>query len=99
MANAKDETQREYADTLYRSLKALGVDVLLDDRDERIGVKFKDFDLIGVPIQVVIGKGLAIGMLELALRRVKGEKESITVEGAAETLAERVCDEKALLVG
>lgn len=99
VANAKDETQREYADTLYRSLKALGVDVLLDDRDERIGVKFKDFDLIGVPIQVVIGKGLAIGMLELALRRVKGEKESITVEGAAETLAERVCDEKALLVG
>ncbi|MCX6378869.1 MAG: proline--tRNA ligase [Armatimonadetes bacterium] len=97
VANAKDESQREYADTLYRSLKALGVDVLLDDRDERIGVKFKDFDLIGVPIQVVIGKGLAGGTLELALRRVKGEKESIAVEGAAETLAKRVCDEKALL--
>ncbi len=61
VANVKDEQQIGAARDLYSGLKGQGIDVLLDDREERVGVKFKDMDLIGVPIQVVVGKGLADG--------------------------------------
>lgn len=54
--SAKDETQMGLADELYEKLTSLGIEVLLDDRDERPGVKFKDSDLIGIPLRIVIGK-------------------------------------------
>jgi prolyl-tRNA synthetase len=58
------------ADKIYENLKAAGVEVLYDDRDERPGVKFKDADLIGFPVRVVVGgKGLAKGGVEVSTRR------------------------------
>jgi prolyl-tRNA synthetase len=53
-------------------MKAAGIDVYFDDRDERAGVKFKDADLMGCPIRVVVGKGLATGVVEVKQRGVDG---------------------------
>ncbi len=84
----RDEAVVEAAEGIYRELVARGVDVLLDDRDERPGVKFNDADLIGVPVRVVIGsKSLADGKAEISLRR-DGEKELVAVEGAVERVLE-----------
>lgn len=67
-------------DSIYGDLMAEGRDVLLDDRDERPGVKFKDADLIGVPMQLVVGgKGLARGIVEAKDRRT-GEKTELSIE-------------------
>ena len=64
-----DEATHEAADALYAALTAAGIEVLLDDRDVRAGVKFKDADLIGVPLRVVIGeRGLKEGKLEIKWR-------------------------------
>ena len=61
---------KEVTETLYLELEAAGIEVLLDDRDERAGVKFNDADLIGAPYQIVIGeKGLSKGMIEAKARR------------------------------
>jgi prolyl-tRNA synthetase len=61
----QDAQVRDVSEKLYRELTAAGVEVLLDDRDERAGVKFKDADLIGLPLRVAIGKkGLAEGKVE-----------------------------------
>ncbi|GIP38722.1 proline--tRNA ligase [Paenibacillus sp. J31TS4] len=72
----RDETQRAAADQLYGRLLALGLDVLLDDREERPGVKFKDADLIGLPVRIVIGRGAADGLVEW---RTSGEPEAETI--------------------
>jgi len=64
------------ADRLYEELKGAGVEVFYDDRDERPGVKFKDADLIGFPVRVVVGgKALAKGVVELSTRREKAKHE------------------------
>jgi prolyl-tRNA synthetase len=76
------------ADDLYSKLKAVGVDVLYDDRNERAGGKFADMDLIGLPWQVVVGpRGLANGVVELK-RRATGERSELPVEAAIARLAE-----------
>jgi prolyl-tRNA synthetase len=81
---AKDEPVRETCDAIYGDLAAAGVEVLLDDRDERPGVKFKDADLIGIPLRIVVGaKNLADGKVELKHRR-SGNVELLPV---AEALA------------
>ncbi|HEU0265885.1 MAG TPA: His/Gly/Thr/Pro-type tRNA ligase C-terminal domain-containing protein, partial [Geobacterales bacterium] len=65
----KEEEVQRAADLLYERLNAAGVEVLLDDRDERPGIKFKDADLIGIPLRIVVGaKNLADGKVELKLR-------------------------------
>ncbi|MBR5980771.1 MAG: proline--tRNA ligase, partial [Firmicutes bacterium] len=64
-----DETQVALAEDLYEKLQKRGVEVILDDRDERPGVKFKDADLIGIPIRIVVGKKAADGIVEYKLRR------------------------------
>ncbi len=75
--NYKDKAIREAADQFYGDLQQRGVDVLLDDRDERPGVKFKDADLVGIPLRVTIGtKGLEKGCIELRSRR-EGKTEEI----------------------
>lgn len=75
------------ADELYAALGNEGLEVLLDDRDERPGVKFKDADLIGLPMQLVIGgKGLARGVIEAKDRRT-GEKTELPVDGFSEAFA------------
>ncbi|HTS24969.1 MAG TPA: proline--tRNA ligase [Bryobacteraceae bacterium] len=68
-ANYSDAAQREAAQGIYQKCLDAGLDALLDDRDERPGVKFKDADLIGVPFRVVIGKKLGSGMVELLERK------------------------------
>jgi prolyl-tRNA synthetase len=86
--NYKDAAIREAVDRLYLDLQALGVEALLDDRDERPGVKFKDADLIGIPLRVTIGtKGLEKGNLELRWRR-DGKSDETPVAGGAERLKE-----------
>ena len=69
------------AERVYQALWAAGLDALIDDRDERPGVKFKDADLIGIPFRVTVGKkGLAQGKVELRNRRTK---QVVLVEVAA----------------
>jgi prolyl-tRNA synthetase len=70
-ANFADAAQRETALKLYAEAKAAGIDVLLDDREERPGVKFKDADLIGIPYRITIGKKLASGVVEFVTRRTR----------------------------
>jgi prolyl-tRNA synthetase len=86
VASSQDATQQEAARTLYAALTARGIDVLLDDRDERPGVKFKDADLVGCPLRVVVGKGLASGELELRLRRDPASTQTIPVATAADEI-------------
>ncbi|HZK01937.1 MAG TPA: proline--tRNA ligase, partial [Anaerovoracaceae bacterium] len=69
VVNPKDESQTELAERIYQSLTDKGVEVLLDDRNERPGVKFKDADIIGIPIRVTVGKKAAGGIVEYKLRR------------------------------
>ena len=68
--NAKDDKQLDFAKKIYADLISAGVDVLLDDRKERAGVKFKDCDLIGYPLRVTISpKTLESGNVEIKIRR------------------------------
>ena len=86
--NAKDEAVTAAADGLYSALKEAGVEVLYDDRKERPGVKFKDADLIGIPIRVVVGaKSLADGQIELSTRRSR-EREMVAKDGVIERVQE-----------
>ena len=66
--NTKDETQLALAEKVYEELKAQGIETLIDDREERAGVKFKDADLIGIPVRITIGKKAADGICEYKLR-------------------------------
>lgn len=65
----------EYANKLYDELNDLGISVILDDREERPGIKFKDMDLIGIPIRVTIGRGYSDGKLEFKLRTEDKSKD------------------------
>jgi prolyl-tRNA synthetase len=69
--NSKDDAQRQAAAEIYAAFKKAGVDVAVDDRDERPGVKFKDADLIGIPYRITVGKKLPEGIVELVERRPK----------------------------
>jgi prolyl-tRNA synthetase len=85
-ANNSDAAQMEAARQVYQGCLALGLDALLDDRDERPGVKFKDADLIGVPYRVTVGKKLAGGLVELVER--KGKKTTdVPLAEAAQAVA------------
>ncbi len=66
--NIKDENQFSKAKEIYELLKINGVEVILDDRDERAGVKFKDADLIGIPMRITVGKKIGEGIVEFKLR-------------------------------
>lgn len=85
--NYKDQKLCAAADKLYQDLQQRGVEVLLDDRDERPGVKFKDADLIGIPLRVTIGaKGLEKGTIELR-RRQEGDTEEVPFAEVAKKLS------------
>ena len=71
ITNTKDERLRETAEKLYQDLQRAGLETLLDDRDERAGVKFKDADLIGLPYRITLGKKVADGIVELFERQTK----------------------------
>ena len=68
VANIQDETQAQLGEALYAELQNAGVDVLIDDRKERAGVKFKDADLIGIPWRIVVGRDASEGTVELVCR-------------------------------
>jgi prolyl-tRNA synthetase len=86
--NPQDETVRETSERLYRELQEAGVEVLFDDRDERPGVKFKDADLIGAPVRLVVGaKALAEGGVELS-RRKDRQRELVPVGEAVERVSQ-----------
>ena len=69
----KDEEQIKVAEELYNSLKELGVEVLMDDRNERAGVKFKDSEIMGIPMRVTVGKKISEGAVEFKLRAGEGD--------------------------
>lgn len=71
VANGEEQEQRQLAERLYGELRAAEVDVLLDDRLERAGVKFKDADLLGIPWRVVVGRNAARGRIELKTRSAR----------------------------
>jgi prolyl-tRNA synthetase len=75
VTNVKDDTLRETGERLYKELQRAGLEVLLDDRDERAGVKFKDADLIGIPYRITIGKKVSEGWAELFDRRAKTSED------------------------
>lgn len=90
MLNPNDDAVREASEALYEELLALGVEVLLDDRDERPGAKFKDADLIGIPLRVTVGaRGLKEGQVELKAR-AGGEIEMLSLADAAASLKAKV---------
>jgi prolyl-tRNA synthetase len=94
--NVKDQTVRTTAERLYEELAAAGFDALLDDRDERPGVKFKDADLLGVPIRVTVGALLAKeGRVEVRARREKQDQKVAPdgVVAAVRDLARRLAEE------
>lgn len=73
--NSKNEEQSEIAEKVYNDLKAKGIEVLLDDRNERAGVKFKDADLIGIPVRIVVGKKCGEGVVEYKERTAENAVE------------------------
>jgi prolyl-tRNA synthetase len=75
ITNMKQDELREAGEKLYQELQRAGLEVLLDDRDERAGVKFKDADLIGIPYRVTIGKKITAGVVELFDRRAKKSED------------------------
>lgn len=78
--NTKDEASTQKAEAIYEELKKAGVEAVIDDRNERPGVKFKDADLIGYPLRVVVGpKTLAEGKLEVKVRRT-GEVQMLPLD-------------------
>ena len=87
--NSKDEVQMELAEKIYEELKAKGVEAVLDDRDERAGVKFKDADLIGYPLRITVGKKALDGIVEFK-ERATGEMVELTVSDAISKTIEKV---------
>ncbi len=85
--NSKDETIRATAEQVARQLEACGFDVLLDDRDERPGVKFKDADLVGIPFRINVGKKVTEGTVE-AVRRSTRQSVDVKISAITEYFQE-----------
>ena len=82
--NLKDPIQKQLTEEIYENLKNNKIDVLLDDRDDRAGVKFKDADLIGIPFQIIIGRDSINKEVEFS-SRAKKTKIKITTNKSLET--------------
>ncbi len=83
IVNMKDELQVEMANKLYDKLISFGIEVLLDDRDLRAGVKFKDTDLIGIPYRIVVGKGISSGLVEYK-KRTDSDSINLSIDDVLE---------------
>ena len=81
-----DKVQSAMAENIYSKLTAAGAEVLLDDRKERPGVKFKDADLLGIPVRITVGRGAADGIIEYKLRRDADKVELTAEEGISRAL-------------
>jgi len=93
LVKPKDEEQAKVAEEIYQSLLVAGVEAVIDDRDERPGVKFKDADLLGFPIRITVGKRAGEGIVEYKLRR-DSEKSELSVAEAIENAIKLVNEEK-----
>jgi prolyl-tRNA synthetase len=94
VVNPRDVASEEAAGQLQAALRAAGIEVILDDRDERPGVKFKDADLVGIPYRITVGpKGLAEGKVELMRRRDR-RMQLVELVKAAEIAANAVLEER-----
>ena len=91
--STKDETQMKVANDLYETLRKHGVEVVIDDRDERPGVKFKDADLIGFPYRITVGKTISEGLVEFKVRETE-EISKVKPEEAAEVVVSAVANIK-----
>ena len=93
LVKPNDQEQAAVAEKIYEDLIRAGVEVLLDDRDERPGVKFKDADLLGIPVRITVGKRASEGIVEYKLRREENKTEK-TVAEAVEAAVQIVRAEK-----
>ncbi|HWQ79529.1 MAG TPA: proline--tRNA ligase [Anaerovoracaceae bacterium] len=87
IVNSGEETQEALAEAIYQKLLKAGVEALIDDRKERAGVKFKDADLLGIPVRITVGKKAAEGVVEYKLRKETGFSEIGGEEAAARAIA------------
>jgi prolyl-tRNA synthetase len=88
--NMKDQGSVDIAEEMYQALEEKGIEVLMDDRDERAGVKFKDADLVGIPVRIIIGeKNLKEGLAELKDRRT-GAIEKVKVSDAVDAVVKKI---------
>ncbi|HZB88519.1 MAG TPA: His/Gly/Thr/Pro-type tRNA ligase C-terminal domain-containing protein, partial [Terracidiphilus sp.] len=92
VTNIADEALRAAGETIAAELEVEGLDVLLDDRDERAGVKFKDADLVGIPYRINVGKKAASGLVEL-VTRAKSASEDVALADVAALVKRRVEEE------
>lgn len=95
VTNVADAALRETGEKLAAELEAAGLDVLLDDRDERAGVKFKDADLVGIPYRINVGKKAASGLVEL-VTRAKAASEDVALDAVAPLVKKRIAEEQLL---
>ncbi|MBK5253569.1 MAG: proline--tRNA ligase [Peptostreptococcaceae bacterium] len=93
LVKPNDEVQAEVAEKIYSELNKAGVEVILDDRKERPGVKFKDADLLGIPVRITVGKLAGEGVVEYKLRR-DDDKQEVSVDEAVSKAIKIVSDEK-----
>jgi prolyl-tRNA synthetase len=93
LVNPEDSLQREEGERMYQVFKKEGIDVLLDDRLERPGVKFKDADLLGIPIRITVGRGASSGKVEFK-RRSERENVEMSFDEAARRTIEIVNKER-----
>jgi prolyl-tRNA synthetase len=94
VVNPKDAATSDTAGGIYDALRSAGVEVLLDDRDDRPGVKFNDADLIGIPYRLTVGpKGLKEGKVEITRRQTRLAR-SMDLHKAAASLVETVLEER-----
>ena len=99
LVTPKDEQARNAAEVLYGELLEAGADALLDDRDERPGVKFRDAELTGIPCRVAVGsRDLADGVVEFAAR-LTGEKERVPVDQAVTRVRRHLTEQRASAAG
>jgi prolyl-tRNA synthetase len=89
IANMKNTEQVEVANAMYKKLQKNGIEVLLDDRTDRLGAKFKDADLMGIPIRIIVGKKADEGIVEYSLRK-NSEKKELEIDRIIETVRDEI---------
>jgi prolyl-tRNA synthetase len=96
VTNVSDALLAQTGETIAAELESAGLDVLLDDRDERAGVKFKDADLVGIPYRINVGKKAASGVVEL-VTRATATSVDVSLNEVAALVKERVQEDALLL--
>ncbi len=95
VTNVADAVLREAGEKLAAELEAAGIDVLLDERNERAGVKFKDADLVGIPYRINVGKKTADGVVEL-VSRASGQSVDVALHDAVQHVKSKIAEEQLL---